>query len=257
MADKTNTNWILLRGLTRESGHWGEFVPQLSKAFSKARIYALDLPGTGVFFKDKSPSTVPAITAQIRAAALSNGWLETPVNVLGVSLGGMVALDWLQTHPSEINSGVLINISIGGLSPWYQRLRWQCLPELISASLHGNVFDRELAIIKLISNRTSHYEALAQSWSHIQSGRPVSAKNTLAQLLAAARYRPGDSKPAMPILLLNSAGDRLVAPGCTTAISQLWRLPYKTHPWAGHDLSTDDGKWVITQILNWLNSADY
>jgi pimeloyl-ACP methyl ester carboxylesterase len=255
MADRSNTNWILLRGLTRESGHWGGFVPQLSKAFPKAHIYPLDLPGTGVFFKDKSPSTVPAITAQIRATALSNGWLETPVNVLGVSLGGMVALDWLQTYPAEINSGVLINISIGGLSPWYHRLRWQSLPDLMRASLQANIYDRELAIVKLISNRASHYEALAQSWSQIQTEHPVSAKNALAQLLAAALYQPGDNKPVMPVLLLNSAGDRLVAPECTTAISRLWRLPCHTHPWAGHDLSTDDGKWVITEILNWLNSA--
>jgi hypothetical protein len=34
-------NWLLLRGLARESGHWGDFVTQLQVAFPKAIINTL------------------------------------------------------------------------------------------------------------------------------------------------------------------------------------------------------------------------
>ncbi len=30
--------WILLRGLTREAGHWGEFVPLLREAVASGRV---------------------------------------------------------------------------------------------------------------------------------------------------------------------------------------------------------------------------
>jgi len=254
MQVKNNANWILLRGLTRESGHWGDFVPHLSTAYPHARICPLDLPGTGVFFQEKSPGTVPAITGYVREHARQNGWLETPVNLLGVSLGGMVALDWLQTYPDEINAGVLINISVGGLNPFYQRLRWQCIPNLLRVILHSKVYDRELAIIKLISNHKENYETLAGHWHRIQTEHPVSAKTALSQLKAAVKYSPQNIKPTMPVLLLNSAGDRLVAPACTAAIARQWNLPYQTHTWAGHDLTTDDGDWVIAQIQDWYKS---
>ena len=254
MQVNKTSNWILLRGLTRESGHWGNFVQKLSEAFPHARIYPLDLPGTGIFYKEKSPDNVPAITEHIRLCARQNGWLETPVNLLGVSLGGMVALNWLQTHPAEINSGVLINVSAAGFNRFYQRLRWQSIPDLLKVIKPADIYDRELAIIKLISNCTNGYADLAEQWSRIQTDRPVNAGNALSQLKAAASYCPLNITPVMPVLLLNSAGDRLVEPACTDAIARQWNLPYQTHPWGGHDLTTDDGDWVIVQLQNWFRS---
>ena len=50
-------NWLLLRGLARESGHWGDFVNQLQVAFPKATINTLDLAGTGQFHHQKSPKS--------------------------------------------------------------------------------------------------------------------------------------------------------------------------------------------------------
>ena len=42
-------NWILLRGLARESAHWGDFIPLLQSTFPDAQLTLLDLPGTGRF----------------------------------------------------------------------------------------------------------------------------------------------------------------------------------------------------------------
>jgi pimeloyl-[acyl-carrier protein] methyl ester esterase len=253
MPINPGSTWLLLRGLTREKAHWGTFKTQLEKAYPESRVEALDLPGMGIFYKDKSPNTIPEITAKVREHAQQQGLLDAQVNLLAVSLGGMVALDWMQTNPAEINCGVLINVSLAQINPFYNRLRWQCYPQLLRTILQTDLYQRELAIIKLISNRAERYAELADVWQHIQRNHPVSLKNTLAQLIAAARYCPNNQKPQMPVLLLNSLGDRLVSPHCSAAISRLWNVPCITHHSAGHDLTTDDGDWVLEQVKNFTN----
>jgi pimeloyl-ACP methyl ester carboxylesterase len=59
--------WLLLRGLTREAGHWGDFPQQLQAALPEARILAIDLPGNGTLHRQASPSTIPAMVAACRA----------------------------------------------------------------------------------------------------------------------------------------------------------------------------------------------
>ncbi|WP_156302935.1 alpha/beta fold hydrolase [Methylogaea oryzae] len=56
----------------------------------------------------------------------------------------------------------------------------------------------------------------------------------------------------MPLLLLNSLGDRMVAPSCTTEIAALWTVPCLTHPWAGHDLPLNHPAWVIAAVREWM-----
>jgi pimeloyl-[acyl-carrier protein] methyl ester esterase len=252
MAADPKDRWLLLRGLARESAHWGEFIPKFQAAFPTHQIHTLDLPGTGVNYRKKSPATVHAISEQVRKEATERALLDDgPVQLLAISLGGMIAWDWLQHHPVEIKAAVLINISLAGANPFYERLRWQCYPAIFKLLTANSYYQRELEIIKLVSNRTENYESLAQDWALIQHLRPVSSRNTMNQLFAAARYRPVASAPLMQVLLLNSRGDRIVKPCCTESIANRWRLPYRTHPSAGHELCLDDGDWVINQIETW------
>ncbi|RYY52271.1 MAG: alpha/beta hydrolase, partial [Comamonadaceae bacterium] len=53
------TTWVLLRGLTREAGHWGAF-PDLLRAQlqSGTRVIALDLPGNGALHAQRSPARI-------------------------------------------------------------------------------------------------------------------------------------------------------------------------------------------------------
>ena len=99
MRDRIGQNWILLRGLTREAAHWGDFIPLLESAFPNARLPLLDLPGTGRYYRNLTPLTVEGITERVRAEALRRGALERPATVLALSLGGMVAWHWMLTYP--------------------------------------------------------------------------------------------------------------------------------------------------------------
>lgn len=255
MASALGKHWILLRGLARESAHWGDFVPQLQAAFPQAKITTLDLAGTGCYFREASPRTIHGIAETLRNNAYELGLLDQPVTVLALSLGGMVAWDWMQHHPADINGAVLLSTSFGGLNFFYERLRWQCYGKFFALVKEHDIRKRELAVLELLNNNRNLDAKLANEWVSIQQQRPVSPKNLLNQILAAAMYRPGAAKPSQPVLLLNSSGDRLVAPCCSETIQKKWNLELHTHPWAGHDLTTDNGEWVVAQLKCWLGST--
>lgn len=252
MANKPGRNWILLRGLARESAHWGNFVSLLQAGFPDARVTALDLPGTGNCYQVQSPCTIKAITDHVRARALERGLLQQPVTFLAVSLGAMVAWEWLQRYPGDSCAAILMNTSFASLSPFYQRLRWQSYGRFLALAAQSDLRRRELAIVQLVGNREDQQEKVAIEWEAIQTERPISFNNGLRQIIAAAVYRPGDAGPGLPVLLLNGKGDRLVAPTCSEAISKQWALELRSHPWAGHDMTLDDGDWVVTQLKQWL-----
>ena len=245
-------NWILLRGLARESAHWGAFVPLLQTTFPDAQITLLDLPGTGYFHRETGPDTIKAITDNVRRYALDKRCIPQPATILALSLGAMVAWEWMHNYPDDICGAVLMNTSFADLSPFYQRLRWQSYGDFIALAMMRNVHNRESAILQLTSNRRNQHKRTIQAWEKIHNQHPISLKNSFRQMIAAASYRPGDIKPKQPVLLLNGRGDRLVAPVCSEAIHKKWHLELRSHPWAGHDLTLDDGAWVALQLKDWV-----
>lgn len=244
------SDFLLLRGLSREAAHWGDF-PKLLENGLSAKVHTLDLSGTGRFYQDISPNRIEAITALVRQQALNDGLLEQPLTLLAYSLGGMVAWEWMKTYPEDINGAVLLNTSFANLSPFYQRLRWQSYCPFLSLLLKASPYQREAAIIKLISNIQDSDNKTTDEWANIQQLRPVSLQNSLRQIIAAANYKPNKQKPTQPILLLSSQQDRLVSPSCSIAIQNRWQLDLVTHPWAGHDLCLNDPLWVVEHVKQW------
>jgi pimeloyl-ACP methyl ester carboxylesterase len=254
MAHKVGENWLLLRGLSREAAHWGDFLPHMQAVFPEARVSTLDLPGTGIFHQQKSPDTIAEIVDAVRLQAQQQGLLQQPLTVLALSMGGMVAWEWMLKFPQDINAAVLINTSLASLSPFYRRLRWQSYGKLLAILSKTDVFSREQAILQLVSNLRQNDAKNAQLWGEIQRLRPVSAMNSLRQIKAAASYKPPQAVPTQKLLLLNSRQDRLVNCRCTQDIQDLGHLAVYTHPWAGHDLSLDDGTWLTEHLKHWLSS---
>ncbi len=75
-----------MRGLTRESGHWGAFAGLLQQRHPDARLVALDLPGNGSFNGQVSPTRIEAMTQWCRDHLRSEG-LEPPCRLLAMSMG--------------------------------------------------------------------------------------------------------------------------------------------------------------------------
>ncbi len=245
--------WLLLRGLTREAGHWGDFPCQLQAALPEARILAIDLPGNGTLHRQASPSTIPAMVAACRAELATRG-VAGPVHLVAMSLGAMVAIAWAAAHPDELSGSVLINGSLRGINPLHQRLQPASWLPLMSVPLKRTARDKEAAILRLTSHRPP--PDVLDDWERLAGQHPVSTRNALRQLLAAARFKAPTSQPGVPMLVLCGGQDALVSPECSLAIARRWDLPVHLHPDAGHDLPLDDGAWVAARIKDWAAWLD-
>lgn len=245
--------WVLLRGLMREQRHWGRFPGQLAETVAGAEVVTPDLPGNGVRHALRSPTTVARMVAFCRQDLLERG-LRPPYSLLALSLGGMVAVEWASRHPDELTRCVLINTSMRPHSRFHQRLRWQNYGAIIRQLLDGGVEQQERLILRLTSRHGDAAEraGLLNRWLGYQREFPVTRANALRQLWSAARYRAPVARPTMPLLILSSAGDQLVDPGCSRRLAQAWRAEHREHPDAGHDLPLDDGAWVADHIEKWL-----
>lgn len=244
------STWVLLRGLTRETAHWGDFPSALQAAIgAKARVLCLDLPGNGRQCWQPSPTNVAAM-AEACQSQLNELEIATPVTLVAMSLGAMVAIAWARRYPAAIAGSVLINTSLRPFNPFHHRLRPGCYPSLIAALACRDMAWREGIILRLTSN-ASHPPALLDAWLAAARRHPVSRRNALRQLIAAARFTAPPNPPAVPLLALASAGDRLVDCRCSRRLAERWGTAYVEHASAGHDLPLDDPGWVIEQIRRW------
>lgn len=242
---------LLLRGLVRESRHWGGFPELLAQALPEVRALPLDLPGNGTLNHAMSPLTIPAMAEHCRTELARQG-VPPPYHLLAMSMGGMVAAAWAAAHPREISSCVLINTSFGAFSPLHQRLRPGALLRLTRSLLNPSTHSLEAVIFDLTSNLPKgQAPPIVDAWCTIRAASPVRPGNTLRQLLASARFQAPLQAP-VPTLLLLGAGDRLVDPQCSREIAARWDCALTVHPWAGHDLTLDDGPWVASRVRDWL-----
>lgn len=233
---------VLLRGLSREQAHWGDFVGQLQRVVSNP-VLTLDLPGVGEARHEDVPARLQDMVKQLRErlAHTQSG----PYHLFAMSLGAMVAMTWAADYPEEIASLILINSSCAQLSPFYWRLKWQNYPFIVQA-LFVTVQKREQLILQLTANNIRQRQEQLQHWQQIAISRPVRKVDVLKQLWAASRFQL-PPKPQCPTLLLASHADRLVDWRSSQRIADLWQVPLQLHHSAGHDLALDAPKWLLEQ----------
>lgn len=109
---------LLLHGMAGSSNTWRAVLPQLSKRY---RVIAPDLLGHGESAKPRSDYSLGAFAAGLRDLLDELG--ITSVTVVGQSLGGGVAMQFVYQHPDYCKRLVLI--SSGGLGQdvgWTLRL---------------------------------------------------------------------------------------------------------------------------------------
>ena len=242
-------HFVLLRGLWREARHWSEFPGHLQQQFPGALISTPDIPGNGVRNQETSPDTIAGMTDTLRQQVD----LSQPVRLIALSMGGMIAIDWMTRYPAEIKAAVLINTSARPLSPFYRRLRWTAYAHLLHLLFHSRA-EREADILRLTSNRHSQDGKLLESWRQWQRQNPVSPASTRNQLLAAMKFSI-ITKPQQPLLVVTSQADRLVDYRCSRKLAQTWNADYVEHESAGHDLPLDEPEWLVQTIRQWFDTT--
>jgi len=247
---------ILLRGLAREAAHWLDFPQELQRALgNNCQLHLVDFPGCGKYFTQPALTSVAAMTEHARSeidiAAIAAR--NEAVYVVGISMGGMVALDWAQRYPNELRGLVLINSSAGN-QPFWWRLRPGAWPTMIRALFTDN-HAREANVLQVVSNNTADYTQHINQWLSIQQQRPITRATIVTMLRAAAQFRP-QPNCAVKGLVLASNSDRLVSVRASEAIAQQFHWPIQLHPSAGHDLPMDDPRWVANKIAQWLEPRD-
>jgi len=101
---------LLLHGIAGSSDTWREVLPQLAK---KHRVVAPDLPGHGQSDKPRGDYSLGAFAVWLRD--LLDELRITRMTMVGHSLGGGVAMQFVYQHPGYCQRLVLI--SSGGLGP--------------------------------------------------------------------------------------------------------------------------------------------
>jgi pimeloyl-ACP methyl ester carboxylesterase len=246
------STWVLLRGLTRESRHWGGFPTLLVAQLVSTQVLALDLPGNGQLNQQPSPTRVEDMAAACREALQRRG-LPPPYHLLAMSMGAMVALAWAQTHPEDLRGCVLINTSLRTFSPWFHRLKPRNIGRLLGLLASNDPGAIEAVILSLTTRHpTRPPDDLLAEWLQWRTENPVSRANAWRQLWAALRFSPSRAPPAVPILVLAGLGDTLVDPRCSSELAAQWGAELRTHPTAGHDLPLDAGEWVAKEVSRWL-----
>nr|WP_255429447.1 alpha/beta fold hydrolase [Ramlibacter albus] len=236
-----------MRGLARESGHWCGFGERLRERLPMGdAVLEIDLPGNGRMHRYRSPTSIAEMVEAARAQA---SMARPPYMLVAISLGGMVAAQWLAAYPDEVAGCVLVNSSFRGVSPFWQRLRpstWSVLTSLAAPGL--SAAELEERVLSLTSNCELDPRVL-RTWIECSRLRPVTRMNFLRQLWAAARFRLPPGIPRRKVLILASERDRLVSSACSRALARVWEAPLHIHSHAGHDLAIDDPDWLLHHLL--------
>ena len=66
MGKASSKNWIFLRGLSRESAHWGDFPAAFEKRFAGTKVFPIDLPGNGEYCNTSTPLTLKGLAEFVR-----------------------------------------------------------------------------------------------------------------------------------------------------------------------------------------------
>lgn len=250
--------WLFLRGLVREARHWGDFPERFCSALGDAGVVGppltLDLPGMGTECGGAIPGTVAGFVDDLRGRLQTVVAPGEPLGLFAVSLGGMVALDWLSRFPGDFGRAVIVATSAGDLSNPFERFHPRNYPRILRA-LRAPPEERERIILAITSNREDGgLEAVAARHAAYARERPSGPPVLFRQLRAGMRSRTPE-RLLVPTLFLASRADRLVDWRCSERIAARFAAPLRLHERAGHDLPLDAPDWILAEVRAFLQGG--
>lgn len=245
-------NWLMLRGLAREERHWGAFPHMVKEQFPQTKVHFLELPGVGKKANQNAFSQIKDYTNQLREEWLAlKDENQDPWGILAISMGGMIAMDWCDRFPHDMQAMVLVNSSAGNLSLPHHRFSPLAFGTVLKLFFREDYEEREKAILDLTTNIFRPDQELIKKNASYSADTPIKRASFLRQMAAASRFKiPKELSQEM--LILAAKKDRLASYKCSQAIAKHFNRKISYHDQAGHDLPLDDPQWIIDRMKEFL-----
>ena len=238
---------VLLHGLGSTSASWQAQMAALRAA--RFRPIAVDLPGFGRSPYDgqwsprHAAEKVQALLAQLGAV---------PAHVVGISLGGTVALSMALAAPEAVRSLTLVNtfavLRPAGLRGWaYFALR-MVVVHTLGLEAQGK------AVVRRIFPRPEHAHLRAALLDEIRQADPRAYRAAMRSLV---RFDVADRLHTltMPVLVVTGADDTTIPPATQAEMTR--RIPHARHeviPHAGHAVIADSPEAFNRTLLDFLHT---
>ncbi|MEM5506086.1 alpha/beta hydrolase [Shewanella frigidimarina] len=260
------TTLVLLRGLMRDSRHWYGFDQCLAQ--QAVNVISVDLPGNGLLVNQPSPGKMQdycdAVWQQIDAALLKQSMLPSQVKVVlvGLSMGGMLALTMAAQCRSRVKHVVLINSSAANLSPWYKRFQYlglmrslvAVLARALRVSLSNQVDNDkshwlEATVLDFTSRHLGQSIEVINAWSLLRLQCHTSFINGLRQLYASVRFHSPILND-IPVSVIVANQDKLAHPKCSEQLAVFYQTQLHKIDDCGHDASLDQPQQLQQLLLD-------
>ena len=239
---------VILKGLAHTVSHWLGYDRTLAKHF---KVIAIDHRGIG-----RSKAYLPwhysifDMAKDVKTVCDHLG-VKKP-HILGLSLGGMVALAHGSLFPGRTQSLIVANSSIAGLNN--MRLTPHALIQLAKSAPRPKKINLTLSDLLFDTTYpTSKRLKLVEQWTKIDREQGMPFGTVAKHLIAASRFNATKQlqKLRVPTLILYGAGDQFVPVINSMKLhflipkAQLIKIDK-----AGHELMTDKPKETLNAIVN-------
>ena len=179
-ANQERVTFFLLRGIGRESGHWGNtFTNYVKNQIPSAQFVLMDLPGAGRYYNKPALSTIEKMADFLRTEHLTlMDSLEGKKVIVATSLAGNVALEWVMQYPGDFQGAILLSTSLKRICKGKERVQPEAKKQFVNIFLTDDIKEREKEFLSINSNLNVGNDSLLNAWENIQKLRPV-AKGAL------------------------------------------------------------------------------
>jgi pimeloyl-ACP methyl ester carboxylesterase len=237
----------------RDQRHWNGFDQRLRhKGLS---VITPDLPGNGERVAEISPLNIADYTAAIWQQLDATCAEHEPIYLLGLSMGGMLALEMARQRPWQIRHVFVLNSSAANLSLWYQRFNpFNVVKAFCLRTRAKGLHPLESSIVRLTSHRHHQDCGLIARWSAFRRESCPSLRNAMRQLWAAFRYQC-PLVLAVPVSVLCGDRDALVSIESSRALARHFQCDLIILAYCGHDMAIDAPAKLADYLLKNVNLA--
>jgi pimeloyl-ACP methyl ester carboxylesterase len=199
---------VFIGGLGADTFLWFRQVPELSKQF---RVIVFDNRGAGESDKPAEPYTVSMFAAD--TAGLLQALGIAKANVVGASLGGLIAEEFALVYPQMVNRLVLASTGFGGPHMAKPSLL-NLIPMLLTMRRSGDPAKDIERSFELFTSKAwcqQHADLVKQyvDW-RVAHPQPSEAYNRQKEAVDAYSSEDRLAQIKVPVLIVHGAKDRIV-----------------------------------------------